>query len=202
MSDLDDAAAEVAGYLPMLEDLLTHPPDGGQPQVSGTGSTTSSPPWNPAPASVLLGIHEGVRRLETSMLREAGLPARRRGGSDVNTARALQAITGLGVAVPAAGSAAAARILYRWAGQAARLPGIDEAPRWRPVRRTGGGLPPRCPYCGTYSLRVAQASGAVACFLPGCADKDGNRPYGRLDLSRMTGRPVLAWNDGLVQGAA
>jgi hypothetical protein len=200
-SALGDAAADLADYLPLLEALLPEHAAEGQPSVTMSGSTESRPPWNPAAGDVLTTIHAGARRLERQLRVDAGLPVRARGGSSENTLRAIRSIADIGATAPRGVAAEAARKLASWASSAARLPGIDEAPTWTPLRRgSPAGLPPACPYCGTYSLRVARPSGVVACFLPGCADSDGSRPLGRPDYSKVTGRPVLAWNDGLVQG--
>lgn len=216
---LDEAARDLAQYLPMLEALLPQQPDTSQPKVTMTASTASSPPWSPGPANVLMSVHWGVRRLEDRLRTADNLPVRPRGGSDANTRRALAAIAVLGSAIPVRHQyrdnprepcrclhCDAIHELTRWANQARRLPGIDELPRWRPIRTTDGSLPPACPYCKTFSLRVAAMSGAVMCFYPGrqgqgCTDADGNRPYGRLDISRLDGTPVVAWNDGLTERA-
>ena len=65
---------------------------------------------------------------------------------------------------------------------------------------------PACPYCRTYSLRVADRSTVVACFYSGldgdgCKDADGNRPFARVEISKLSGI-VLVWNDGLVEGGS
>jgi hypothetical protein len=40
----------------------------------------------------------------------------------------------------------------------------------------------------------------VVCVFPGCKDMDGRRPpQARMDLSKIDGKPVLVWRDGLVQ---
>lgn len=212
--NLGEAACDLASYLPAMEELLRHQPDSGQPAVTMTGATTSSPPWNPQAANALLTAHEGIRRTEQNIRTQVtGTTRERRGGSVRNTYAALAAITSLGEALPQdhtregrkpcpCGYCQVVADLTRWADAARRLPGIDEAPVWLPIRITGGTLPPCCPYCHTYSLRVAKASGVVACFMPQCQDSNGQRPRGRCDLSKITGDAVLAWDDGLVQGAA
>jgi hypothetical protein len=65
---------------------------------------------------------------------------------------------------------------------------------------------PVCPYCRTFSLRVADRSTVVACFYSGddgdgCKDADGNRPFARVEISKLSGI-VLVWSDGLVQGGS
>jgi hypothetical protein len=76
--------------------------------------------------------------------------------------------------------------------QIQELPAVDQAEPWRR-------LPAQCPYCGFAMLRVRPRSGEVTCLRYGaCTDADGQHPAGRLDVSRLTGEPIVQWNDGLV----
>ncbi|MGI5288355.1 hypothetical protein ACQEVF_34145 [Nonomuraea polychroma] len=59
-----------------------------------------------------------------------------------------------------------------------------------------GQLPPACPYCRTYSIRLAQESGRVTCFNVKCEDENGERPRGRIDKNQLDGTPMLTWADG------
>jgi hypothetical protein len=178
-----------------------------RPDVTATSSRAatpagSAPPWNTAAAAAVLDAHEGIRRAEASLRRQVtGHPGDRRGGSTVNTYRALDAVVRLAEAIPDEDRVRIARILRRWDAATRRLTAVDQLARWIPIRAQAGGRPPACPYCRTFSLRVAERSGVIVCFYPGCADADGERPYGRLDMSRITGDPVIAWNDGLTEGA-
>ena len=74
-------------------------------------------------------------------------------------------------------------------------------PRWERIRRGPDGLPPACPFCRTFSLRVAVASGAVICVYPGCMDSRGDRPSARMEIGRVSGEPQVVWSDGTVQSA-
>jgi hypothetical protein len=193
-----DAAAELTGAITHAATLIAQP---DATATSTTGSAaTSRPPWNQSAANAFFDATEGVRRLEPSLrLAVTGHAGARRGGSDANTAAAIAAVVALSEAVSDDSAGLVARLLGRWVTGVQRLRAVDEAETWRPLRTTPGALPPVCPWCGTYSLRAAQRSGNVACFLPGCADSDGNRPQGRLDVSRLTGDVILAWADGTVQ---
>ena len=165
----------------------------------------ANPPWNPAVAAAVLDAHAGLRQLERDLReRVTGEPGAPRGGSDANTLASLAAIVNLAEAIDRDDADDIARLLMRWAGAAQRLAAIDQRARWLPIRRAEGTRPPRCPYCKTYSLRVAERSGVVMCFYPGrdgngCIDRDGRQPYARLDLSRLDASPVLLWADGVVQ---
>lgn len=190
------------------------------PGLRRRGQMDSRPPWNSEVANAYLDAHQLVRRLEASLRAVvAGHAGQTRGGSDANTAEAIRAISRMATAAsviytnePAArrepdgrkltAAQLASRILERMNRLIGQLPAVDEFPKWDKIRPGPEGLPPRCPNCGTFSLRVAVQSGIVCCFLPGCTDLDGNRPpQARLDMSKLNGEPVLAWADGTVQSA-
>ncbi len=190
------------------------------PGLRRRGQMESRPPWNSEVANAYLDAHQLVRRLEASLRAVvAGNAGHPRGGSDANTAEAIRAISRMATAAsaiytnePAArrepdgrkltAAQLASRILERMNRLIGQLPAVDEFPKWDKIRAGPDGLPPRCPNCGTFSLRVAVQSGIVCCFLPGCVDLDGNHPpQARLDMSKLNGEPVLAWADGTVQSA-
>ena len=106
---------------------------------------------------------------------------------------ALKAIGNLGRAVDEDAAHAAARFLERWTRAIQQLPAVDEAEPWRRV-------PAKCPYCQFWMLYVQARSGRVACLrgAGACTDGDGRPPVGQLDVSQLTGDPLIRWNDGLV----
>jgi len=225
--DLSAACAELSDQLAIFGDpeITTDRADGGLPTIGwmvvdqdvepgpGRGGVPATrTPGNTAALNAQLDAHEMVRRLEAALrLAIAGHTGRARGGSDRNTKAALKAIQNLGAALPqevrdSRGKLVwpcqelAARVVERAASVIGQLPAVDEVPKWTKIRPGPGGLPPRCPNCETYSLRVALASGVVVCVYPDCEDLDGRRPpQARMDLSKIDGRPVLVWRDGLVQ---
>lgn len=215
MSYLSDVCAELRTCLEGLgaEDSTRDRADAGlaAPTIftaerdTGTGfirgaHQDSRIPGNIAAMMVALEAHEFVRRLEASLrLAVTGRTGQRRGGSDANTAAALKAIVNLAEGVPEDAADDAARLLERFITLIGQLPAIDTVPRWERIRPGPGGLPPKCPWCETFSLRVAIHSGQVLCVFPGCADEIGNAPpRGRMDLSKVTGKPVLVWDSGRV----
>lgn len=227
MRDLTAACTELADQLTVFDqpDVTTDRADGGLPtfgwlvveqDVEPTNGRSGVPatrtPGNTAALNAQLDTHEMVRRLEAALrLVVAGHAGTARGGSDRNTTTALKAIQNLGAALPKEVrdgkgrlvwpcQELAARVVERAASVIGQLPSIDEVPKWTKIRPGPGGLPPRCPNCETYSLRVALASGVVVCVYPDCEDLDGRHPpQARMDISKIDGRPVLVWRDGLVQ---
>lgn len=203
-NDRADAGLPTAGWLVVDQDI--------QPSIGRSGATASRTPGNTAALNAQFDAHEMIRRLEAAMrMAVAGHAGRARGGSDSNTLAALKAIQNLGAALPQEVrdtkgrlmwpcQELAARVVERVTSVIGQLPAVDEVPKWTKIRPGPGGLPPRCPNCETYSLRVALASGVVVCVFPDCEDLDGRRPpQARMDISKIDGRPVLVWRDGLVQ---
>jgi hypothetical protein len=189
-------------------------PDSGLGVWRPENSARSVPPWNQAAADAHHDLAETARRLETSLLNqvEGERPRPRRGGSVGNTYAAFRAIGVLCGRIEAGDASRAVSIILRVAAETQRLPAVDKLTRWVRIRPADGHTPPLCPYCRTYSLRRAEGSYTVMCFgwrrneetgeQEPCADSDGNRPKGRLDISRINGEPVLAFGDGLVIGRA
>jgi hypothetical protein len=183
--------ADLRRLLPAAAAALAEPDADG---TAGGGQPGTRPPWNAAAAGALMDAHEGVRRLEASLRRDVtGRTGPRRGGSDANTDAAIKAIEQLGHAVGDDAAADAGRILERWSRRIRELPAVDESQPWRKMPGV------TCPYCNFPMLWVQARAGRVACLRGGaCFDADGRPPAGRLDVSRLTGDPLIMWNDGLV----
>lgn len=190
--------AELKALLPRLAELL---PEQVADPTRGTLShhrVTGSPaPWHPEAGPVLMTIHAGAREVETLLRYHlTGRLGEDRGGSDGNTEAALEAIVRLVYGVPDDLARFVRRELDRWIEQARQIRDIGESERWIPIHVPKGQLPPACPYCRTYSLRVAQESGRVRCANPRCEDGSGQRPAGRIDRNRLDGSAMLVWADG------
>jgi hypothetical protein len=199
-SDLARACADLGWWIALAETLLPEPDR--QPSERAGGTPSSCPPWNSAVANALLDAHAGIRDLEAEMRLEvdanSGARAletagRRRSDRSGNTGEVLAAIASKELAVTRQECDRAVRRMARLALAIRRLPAVDEALRWERIRPGPDGLPPVCPYCELYSLRVAVTAGLVACWTPGCTDDTGERPEARLDLSLLDARPVLVW---------
>ncbi len=216
MRELSAACTELADQLAVFDDndVTSDRADAGlltstllvvdQDAEPGTGRRSvpaTRTPGNTQALNAEMDAHELVRRLEASLrLVVTGHTGRMRGGSDSSTRAAIAAIEKLGEAVSPHARQLAARLLDRATTTIGQLPSVDEIPRWEKIRPGPGGLPPKCPNCETYSLRVSLSAGVVVCVFPHCEDMDGRRPpQARMDLSKIDGRPVLVWRDGLVQ---
>ncbi|MEU8278212.1 hypothetical protein ACFYOK_37405 [Microbispora bryophytorum] len=212
---------ELRPLIEQLQELLPEPVEDATKGSSQSHKVTGSPaPWHQEAGPLLLTIHDGVRDLEADLryhvtghtrLRvqyetvghRAGRTVRRvlkgeapRGGSDANTAAALDAITRLVHGVPDDIARRARAQLDSWVRQAREVRDIGEAEKWIPIHVPKGALPPACPYCKTFSLRIAQESGRVRCFNARCRDEKGERPRGRIDKNRLDGSAMLVWSDG------
>lgn len=196
-----DVGTLVEELMPLLAMLWALVPEPGGSPATGTMShhkALGSPaPWHQEAGPVLYTISEDARRLEASLRKEiTGHPGRRRGGSDANTVEALTAISALAYGVPEESGRKAGQIIARWIRDARRVRdlGLDERPTRLP--REPGEREPMCPYCHTYSLRVAPRDTALWCINWECKDRGGHRPRGHLDRSDLTGDPMIVWADG------
>lgn len=197
MSDLGAACQDLAGWLAIAETLAAIPDI--QPSARPAGRPGTRIPGNAAVLHAIMDAHAGVRELEAELRLTVAGTALERGGSDANTAAALEAIPAMELAADSPRVREGVRRLSRWALAIQQLPAVDTAPRWIPIRAGPDGLPPRCPWCQTFSLRLSVESGEIRCVFPGCTDDDGRRPQARLEVSRVDDRPILAWKSGLVQ---
>ncbi|RBQ21574.1 hypothetical protein DP939_02360 [Spongiactinospora rosea] len=201
MTPAEEVPALVAELRPLLDQLAELLPEQVADAARGSAQhhkVTGSPaPWHPEAGPVLLTIHAGVRELEQDLrYHVAGHTGAARGGSDANTAAALDSIERLVHGVPDDVARDAARRLGRWVERARQVRDVGESERWIPIHVPKGQIPPACPYCRTYSLRVAQESGRVRCANPRCTDERGERPSGRIDKNQINGDAMLIWQDG------
>jgi hypothetical protein len=196
-----EACTQLARYMGTLElEVTEQPSPSGGPVGMSPRPPASPEPWNAPAGHALMDAHEFVRRLEARLLYElTGHPGRRRGGSQQNTAQALDAIPRLAAGLSQADEAAAARLVERRVNTARAVRAIDEAQQWRAV-------PSRpCPHCACYFLKVlldaaGRPTGHVECFTVGCRDGNGLRPVAAMGTDGR-GWPELQWADGLVEAA-
>lgn len=201
MTAAEEIPTLVTELRPLLGQLAELLPEQVADATRGSGQhhkVTGSPaPWHPEAGPVLLTIHAGVRELEADLrYHVTGRTGAARGGSDGNTAAALDAIVRLVHGVPDDAAHDAARRLGGWIEAARRIRDVGESERWIPVHVPKGQLPPSCPYCKTFSIRVAQESGRVACANPKCEDEKGKRPRAHIEKNRLDGSAVMVWADG------
>jgi hypothetical protein len=200
---VEAACDELWRYMIVLEHLVTEPVSvagGAAPGLHGRRADPPLPGHGQA-LGALMTAHEGLRRLESMLQASAGLPVRRRPGSDGNTAALIEQLPRLAAAVHDGDRDTALYYLSKWIGEAKAVHGIDEARRWRHLpRRAGEALPPRCPYCLTYQLVADVEAAVVACSMPRCTDRNGAPPVATYEQS-ASGKRRLCWADGLVEVA-
>lgn len=187
------AITDVAALLPEPQ---------GKPRTGTIGRhpPESSAPWQGEAAACYWTIHAGARHLENECRADIGLPplSPARGGSDTNTRLALQAVAALAPTMTAHTLAAARRRVEGWDTTIGRLPDIDHADVWVPVPRQPGALPPACPYCTLFTLRMTVRREIVRCFNPACRDGDGRAPAARMERNKVNGDGVLVFADQTV----
>jgi hypothetical protein len=221
-----EAAAALAENLDTARDLIPHRDTVVPAMISARGTPESRAPWNTPAANAVLDAHAGVRHLENGLRLAVTGSVTVRGGSDGNTREAIAAVVSLAEAAGvhdedcyrgSCDQCRIVRLLRRWNGPLLRLAAIDVALRWQAIRPgpraacpdcfsarpcADHARPPACPYCGTYSLRVAPDRYLVACFNEMCEDDEGQIPVARLELSRLNADTLLVWGDGRIQPAA
>lgn len=196
-----DSCDLLASYLPRLARLL-HLPDSpaGYADTGMTGALAHSPvPGNAGAFHASTGIHALARWWEAMLLYHHGGTSvwGRRGGSDANTLKALEAVVRLAAGADDDVLEDLARDLRRAEADAGAVPAIDEAERWRR-------LPGRaCPFCGCWRLMVLldareRPTSHVCCF-----GHDGGVPCRQTATAATdaSGRPALRWASGLVEAA-
>jgi hypothetical protein len=200
MTPAEEVAGLVAELKPLIAQLIELLPEPIADPTRGTMSrhrVSGSPaPWHAEAGPVLMTIHAGVREVEDDLRYRITGTLQPRGGSDGNTTAALDSIVRLVHGVPEDVARGVRRELDRWIEQARQIRDVGESEKWIPIRVPRGHLPPACPFCSTYSLRIAQESGRVACANTRCVDSNGERPRGRIEKNRITGQAVLLWADG------
>lgn len=206
MTPAEEISALVAELKPLITQLQQLLPEPVADPTTGTMShhkiSGSPAPWHPEAGALLMDVHAGVRDLEVDLTYVVAgrMPEGRwlehRGDSDENTLEALAAVVRLAYGAPDHAVKKAAKDLASWIERGMQIRDIGESEKWIPIHVPKGQLPPTCPYCKTYSIRLAQESGRVACFNPRCEDENGERPRGRIDKNRLDGSAMLSWSDG------
>jgi hypothetical protein len=192
------AIADIQSGLTQVAALLPEPQGRPRTGTIGRHSPEGSEPWQGAAAAVYWSIHFGVRRLEDTLRATLGLDPANRGGSTANTDHALIAIINCAPSLNTHDLRDARTQVERWATAITQLPDIDLADVWVPVPRQPGALPPACPYCENFTLRMTVRRELVRCFNPACRDHDGRPPVARMERGRLTGDGMLVFGDQTV----
>ncbi|GAA4100833.1 hypothetical protein [Nonomuraea soli] len=197
--EIDDLLSELAHLMERLGELFAEPvADPTQGSAQHHKVTGSPEPWHKEAAAAYFDAHAGLRRIEGDLIYVvSGASRPGRPGSDVHTRAASAAIRRLVRGVPDELARIVRDELARWVEAAKQVGDIGEAERWAPIHVPRGQLPPACPHCGTFSLRVAVESRRVMCWLTRCVDDAGRRPQGHLERSRYNlDTAVIRWVDG------
>lgn len=197
---LTTAVADVRKALPDVAALLPEPQGRPRSGTIGRHAPESSEPWQGEAAAVYWTVHFGARRIEDTCRADIGLTAHTpaRGGSDSNTDAALIAIGNHGPTLTADTLKTVRRTVEGWATAIDRLSDIDQADVWVPVPRTPGALPPACPYCTMFTLRMTIRREIVRCFNPACRDGDNRPPIAHMERGRYSGDGMLVFADQTV----
>ena len=203
---LRTACGDVRRTLGDIEALLPEPQGKPRSGTIGRHAPESSEPWQGEAAAVYWTVHAGARRLEDECRTAIGLGPHDppRGGSLLNTAYALNGIAETATLLPdATGNdttplKSALRRVEHWAAMIGRLSDIDQADTWVPVPRQPGAMPPACPYCEMFTLRMTVRREIVRCFNPACRDADGRPPTARMERGQLTGDGMLVFADSTV----
>lgn len=154
----------------------------------------SQPPWSAPVALAQMELHAWVRMREAEWRALAKFPARKRGGSDENTRKALTELQRLAGIADDGSVLSSLRELSKWNRRVRMVLGELELPRRLP--RHVGETEPACPFCRMRTLRMWALQGIVRCVNPACKNPEGRKPVARMEWSEFTGQIELVWNDG------
>lgn len=166
-----------------------------------SAAVEASPPWNARVAYLIMDLHTMSRQVEGELL--AGLSDRphARGGSSLNTQRALSSISNLVESAPDDVVINILRWLDNWNTRAELVLGYTEPIVHVPA--SGDGQEPRCPWCDYLTLRIKRENATAYCVNPRCqySPADPRRPRGRVETDVITGEIKIYWHGELPEEA-
>jgi len=179
-----------------LETLVPHRavnPD----DVASRTRVTPAPPWHARAALLVMDLHALAREQEKTFIFAVSGNAKARGGSDLNTQYALDALPRLAEAITDSSVWRAVFKLEQWVHKAEEILGLIEPLRHLPT--PAGENEPRCPWCGYLTLRWQLQTARIHCVNPGCAvdDYHDRRPAGYMEMDFNTGTTDIVWDDEL-----
>jgi hypothetical protein len=180
-----------------LEDLIDQPRHGGgRDLVRPSSFARAWPSWNAQAAYLVFDLQKLTRAHENRMLFTAAGTMRARGSSNRNTFLSLDALPGLAHAAGPDQVADTLGALSAWLRRAREA--LGEVEPYSRLPRLPGAPEPRCPWCERMTLRQQAHAGIVRCINPACRDGDGNRPFARVEVGRLSLEPMLVWTTGEV----
>src|SRR6266704_1656463 len=156
----------------------------------------SQPPWCAAVAHAIMDLHARSRDAEACLRISLKLPPRERGGSSVNTGKALHSIVALAQGAQDAMVISNTRWLEGWSRKASIALGDSEISRRLP--RIEGQKERVCPFCENRTLRMLPLKGVIKCLNKDCKDEEGRKPEAHLKYSAFTKQLELIWQDNIV----
>lgn len=178
-----------------LEFMLPYKEVGrGQP-ISRQKLTASTIPWHGAAADLIHQYYAEVRRLEVNLAAEVtGIRGKRRGGSDGNTKKAVEALSRL-VYAPSVDDQMVLGILGffdSWARHAEAVFNPDQG--LHRIPRSPGEEDMRCPWCDYQTMRWQPATGIMVCVNPECHDGEGSRPRWQASYEIVGDEMQFTWD--------
>lgn len=179
-----------------LEKLVPHRAVNHDDVISRT-RVTAAPPWHARAALLVMDLHALAREHEKIFIFAVSGNAKVRGGSDLNTHYALEALPRLAEAVEDGHVWQTVFRLEQWIHRAEEA--LDLIEPLRHVPTPPGEREPRCPWCGYLTLRWQLTTAKIRCVNPGCAvdPYHNRRPAGYLEMDLQTGVTEIVWDDEL-----
>lgn len=177
-----------------LEELIVHPATHGNQLVRPSTLVRAWPAWNTQAAYLVFDLHRLTRDHEDRLRERVTGTKSRRGSSDRNTFLSIDALPNLALAAGQDEVHETLMVFSAWLRRARET--LGEVEPLSRLPRLPGQSEPRCPWCQRMTLRHQPYAGIVRCINPACLDTDGRRPFGRIELGRLSCEPLLVWSTG------
>lgn len=179
-----------------LETLVPHR-SVNRDDVASRTRVTAAPPWHARAALLVMDLHALAREHEKIFIFAVSGNAKVRGGSDLNTHYALEALPRLAETVEDRHVWRTVFKLEQWVHRSEEVLGLVEPLRHLPT--PPGESEPRCPWCGYLTLRWQMSIARIRCVNPSCTvdDYHDRRPAGYLEMDFNTGVTQITWDDDL-----
>jgi hypothetical protein len=193
---LRETADHAWGLYCALEYTIPHRstkgPDQGRPVHHKLSHSTY--PGNSVASNLTNEFHRQIRRMESHLAERiiGGYP-KRRGSSNANTRRAIDAVVNYCETSDDATIIGTLGYLTAWNRRAENVFN-PEGGLHRLPRQPGEGEA-RCPYCKRPTMRWNPARGIAVCVHPQCYNTDGHRPRWSAEYIVLGGQLVFRWDE-------
>jgi hypothetical protein len=165
----------------------------GQEKMPSQRRSVAPIPWNSVAAGLTLEFHNKVRLFESELNARIVGSLKRRGSSDANTRRAIDAVVNLCTTSDEQTVLGVLNYLTGWNRRAENVFSPEHGLHRLP-RQPGEGEA-RCPYCTFKTMRWNPAKGIAVCVKPDCTGADGQRPRWEATYTVLGGQLVFHWNE-------